>query len=362
MAFVGNGFDIQVANDYQMPIDTRYASFYYFLKLRSFDGKNLILQEMEKLQHQGRDNWSDIEGAIEELLRAEQVSAYDLRESLRNMQEQFSQFLELAVPSSLLTQLGLTSMNTKSAVSSLQEFLRDIDPEEYSSLEFPTRIDNFDVFNFLFVNFNYTSLLDDFVYLDQQQFDPLPRKTVDRNFTFKIDPGGAARDWGDIFSSYVTSEVVHPHGHQSIPRSLLFGVDTPENVRGNQDPALRLAKPFWAQNNIRYRHLFDDTELFIVFGCSLGKSDQWWWRHIAQALGSERTRADGKAKYTPELILYWFTGGDNTLGAEAVRDKFLEFADPSERDRLKQRIHVVLHGAGTARTWLNTSRTASFNP
>lgn len=40
MAFVGNGFDIQVMHDYEEPVDTRYTSFYHFLKLRSFDTRN----------------------------------------------------------------------------------------------------------------------------------------------------------------------------------------------------------------------------------------------------------------------------------------------------------------------------------
>jgi len=355
MAFVGNGFDLQVASDYQMPIDTRYASFYHFLKLRSFDETNPILQEMEELQRARKDNWSDVEAVVEKMLRENRVRPRELGESLKRIQEQFSQFLELAVPSSLLVRLGADSMNNNSAVTSLQEFLGDLDRDDYARLQFPKRINNFDVFNFFFVNFNYTSLLDDFVYLDQQQFDPRPYKTVDRNFDFKIDPGAVAGEWGDHFSSYVTSDVVHPHGHQSIPRSLLFGVDTPQHVRGNQDPALRLAKPFWAQNDLRYRHLFDDAELFIIFGCSLGESDRWWWKHIADALGTERTRSDGVRKYSPELILYWFNGGGNVWDVDAVCDKFLEFAAPSERARLREYVHVVMHDAGTARNWLNTS-------
>ncbi|MDN4615937.1 AbiH family protein [Leifsonia sp. F6_8S_P_1B] len=355
MAFVGNGFDLQVADDYAMPVDTRYTSFYYFLKLRSFDPSNPILREMERLRDADEKNWSDVEAAVEGMLRADRTRAIDLADALRRIQEQFSQFLELAVPASLLVRLGADSMKAGAAVTSLQEFLGDLEPAEYASLRFPKGIRNFDVFNFLFINFNYTSLLDDFVYLDQVQFDPRPYKTVDRNFHFKIDPGASERDWGDIFYSYVTSEVVHPHGHQSIPRSLLFGIDMPNSVRGNQDPALRLAKPFWAQNDLRYRHLFDDTELFIVFGCSLGESDKWWWKNIADHLGQDRQREDGMPSYSPELILYWFNGGADRLSADDVRDKFLEFADPAERGRIAPFIHVVLHDANTRRSWLSTS-------
>jgi hypothetical protein len=359
MAFVGNGFDIQVASDYEMPINTRYASFYHFLKLRSFDETNPIFREMGELQRERKDDWSDVEAVVDELLRSGRVQPRDLGEALRGIQEKFSELLELAVPSSLLVRLGKESMNQKSALGSMEEFLGDLDRDDYATLRFPRQISNFDVFNFFFINFNYTSLLDDFVYLDQQQFDPLRYKTVDRNFKFNIDPGPVAGEWGNQFSSYVTSEVVHPHGHQSVPRSLLFGIDMPKHVQGNQDPALRLAKPFWAQNDLRYRHLFDDTELFIVFGCSLGESDRWWWKNIANSLGVERTRADGASTYTPEMILYWFNEAGSTLTVEAVQDKFLSFCDNTgQAARLRQHVHVVLHDPATNRRWLKTTPSA----
>ena len=40
------------------------------------------------------------------------------------------------------------------------------------SLEFPPRVNHYDLFNYLFVDFNYTTLLDNYIYLDQDQFDP----------------------------------------------------------------------------------------------------------------------------------------------------------------------------------------------
>ena len=130
MAFVGNGFDIQVASDYEMPISTRYASFYHFLKLRSFDETNPIFREMGELQRQGKDDWSDVEAVVDELFRSGRVRPRDLGEALWGVQEQFSEFLELAVPSSLLVRLGKESMNQKSALGSLEEFLGDLDRDD----------------------------------------------------------------------------------------------------------------------------------------------------------------------------------------------------------------------------------------
>lgn len=394
MAFVGNGFDLQVMTDFRSSVDTRYESFYHFLRLRSFNEQNPILVEMELLLEAGKSNWSDIEDVVSALLARKPSDAGRLAAALRELQGEFSEFLDLAVSSSLLERVGSSSMKERLAVTSLQEFLGDLDDEEYRGLEFPKRVDNFDVFNFLFVNFNYTSLLDDLVYLDQVQFDPLPYKTVDRNFTFAGNPGGVRECGvrpGDTFSSYVVAETVHPHGHLSIPRSLLFGIDTPPELRGNQDPALRLAKPFWAQNERRYEHLFDDTELFIVFGCSLGTSDRWWWSRIASALNREVVRphrdhhprctvcrttttcssASGstcrscstgipcgrRETYVPELILYWWSpDGHPQPDKDELRRVFLSAAGPEFPEELGERIHVVPYAPSSDRVWLSTVR------
>jgi hypothetical protein len=116
-----------------------------------------------------------------------------------------------------------------------------------------------------------------------------------------------------------------------------------------------LAKPFWAQNKRRYEHLFGDTELFIIFGCSLGETDRWWWRHIAESLGQDRPRPEGGISYKPELIIYWYNGGQG-LTQSAVREKFLRAAGFSDQTDLAEYIHVVLHDDSTDRVWLNTSR------
>lgn len=75
------------------------------------------------------------------------------------------------------------------------------------------------------------------------------------------------------------TEIHHPHGVQSIPRSLLFGIDgtDQEASRGSNH---KFEKTFWAQTPRRYRKIIEETELFIIFGSSTGETDRWWWRHI----------------------------------------------------------------------------------
>lgn len=361
IAFIGNGFDIQAMRDYGSHVDTRYETFYHFLKLRSFDEENRVFREMDALRQQGKKDWSDVESIVAALLGDNWAIASRLSADLLALQGQFAEFLDLAVPSSLLVELGEDSMRLKLAVESLEGFLGDLDPDEYRNLSFPGRCENFDVYNFLFFNFNYTSIFDNFIYLDQKQFDPMPYRTVDRNFRFQGNPAsvtGASVRPGDSFSSYLMTEIVHPHGSQGIPRSLLFGIDAPIEVHGNQDQALRLAKSFWAQNDKRYDNLFEDTELFVIFGCSLGVSDRWWWRKIADSLGHERMYPESGEPFTAELIIYWYDPGMK-MSADDVRAHFLSSADAiARRSVIESSIHVVTYDSETSRTWLRTSRTS----
>ncbi|QWL30910.1 AbiH family protein [Rathayibacter toxicus] len=250
-------------------------------------------------------------------------------------------------------------MGGKLAVKSLDSFVGDLDASEYKRLNFPHRCENFDIYNFLFFNFNYTSIFDNFIYLDRKQFDPMPYATVDRNFSFEGNPKGIAGARvrpGNKFSSYVMTEIVHPHGIQGVPRSLLFGIDMPATINGNQDQALRLAKPFWAQNAKRYEHLFKDTELFIIFGCSLGESDRWWWKNVAESLCQERSYAGSSNRFFAEVIIYWYDAGKD-LTPDEVKIRFLEAAGVMDRRReLEPFIHVVIYNAESDRTWLRTLR------
>ena len=367
MAFVGNGFDIQALHDYGARVDTRYEHFYDFLARRHFDPSNIIMQEMRELKDAGAADWSDVEGAVSRLLDGPKVArAEELIEALRQLQGQFSEFLDAVVPSSILTELGADSARHKWAMESLLMFLYDLSPEQYRVSAFPTG-ENLELYNFLFVNFNYTPLLDDFIHLDQIQFDRLSRRTVDRNCDFHNNPRGVEPHEikpKDLSSSYLMADVIHPHGQQSVPRSLLFGIDEPVDWRGNQDPRLRLAKPFWAQNRARYAHLFEDTALFIIFGCSLGGVDRWWWDAIAASLGQQRDRhkvvreecralSHESCTYTPELIIYWYNGGSTPLTEEEVRAKFFEGAGCL--DDSKALIHVILYDDRTERVWLRTT-------
>lgn len=352
MVLVGNGFDIQVAQRYESRFSPRYPAFYHYLASRDFDSSNLIVQEMAAAKGSGQENWSDIESAIGRLVRPGGIShsADAVYEATLAVQTAFSEYLELVAPAELLAEIGRDSASNSLAIRSMADLIGDVSEGSptFSSFAFPAETEHYDLFNYLFVNLNYTPLLDDYVFRDAQQFQPQAHTYADRNFMFRPNPRNHPDGHGNHetgWSSYVRSEVIHPHGQQSIPRSLLFGIDAPDALDQGRDARRRLMKPYWAMNRIEYSHLFPDTRLFIIFGCSLGESDGWWWRRIYEAL--DRPSAEGSPP--TELIIYWWTTGARPVTREAVLDTFFAgvSANSSEakpdRSGVQERIQVVIY-------------------
>jgi len=348
MALVGNGFDIQVLSKYKRSPTTRYEDFYDAMIANHVNPNNLIVHQMESLKTAGKHNWSDVEARLKDLSRAGETVT-DIIASLTEVRREFSKFLNDVVSSSLLADLSEDAENNAWSRGSLSKFLRDLDTyQKLKRVAFGARMNNYDAYNFFFVNFNYTSLLDNYLFLDSTQFDPHPNTTVDTNFMFNTNPRGLgpATNWNFDSSSYLTLEVVHPHGYQDIPRSLLFGTEYDGNPTGRSK---KLAKAYWAQNDLKYSDLFDETALFIVFGCSLGNTDSWWWENIIQSLLADSSRA---------AIIYWW----NPLGRagrdeNGVLDLFMTAGDISlasdEADQLRDQVSVVVYTDQTERVWLS---------
>lgn len=357
MVLVGNGFDIQALSDLKVRGDTKYTSFYYFLKSRSFNTHNLIYAQMSELEADGAENWSDVEGAIDQLNRAGTPVA-TITDAMHEIQSEFARFLDQLVTPSTLAQLNDRTVAYKMTLASFVEFLGDlVDPVEYSRMIFPASVDIGDIYNFLFINFNYTSLLDNYLYLDKTQFVPHPYIHSDRQTSFHPNPRGhnvtllgprmtcERQDFSA--ASYLATDILHPHGTQSTPRSLLFGIDP----REDDETARELSKPYWAQNERKYADLFPDTNLFIIFGTSLGSTDRWWWLNILSTL----QRQDAQR---PDILIYWYNDSGTATPA-SVRDRLIEASGLPATDELLQavtaHVRIILYDNTTPRAFLNTN-------
>lgn len=296
---VGNGFDIAALTQLDAKYRTDYQSFFFYLKSLNFNAENMIFKKMDELRQEheeklnhgkaGFPNWSDFEARLQEFVSGSEVIDYvNLRQDLSEIQRHFSSFLDLVVSPELLNKLDEQAQKHLWAYSTFGRFLADLGFIAYQNLIFPGSVNHYHLFNFNVVNFNYTFLLDNYLYLDQDQFNPHPNSTVDTNFIFRRNPRdysypGEPRhhrpDSNTGCSAYLMTEIHHPHGVQSIPRSLLFGIDGTDK-EASRGSTHQFEKTFWAQTPRRYRKMIAETELFIIFGSSIGETDRWWWRHI----------------------------------------------------------------------------------
>ncbi|MBE5886139.1 MAG: ABC transporter permease [Lachnospiraceae bacterium] len=336
MAFIGNGFDISVLKKYRDDnLVSSYTKFYDFLGYKGFNADNVLYKKMREDKCSGKENWSDFECSLGELLQSSALAS-ELEDALKEMQSMFLLFLNEIVTPDVLLKLNDDIEKNRWSRRSLCGFLGDLDQEDYERIAFPEKTYHYDMYNYLFVNFNYTSLFDNYIYLDKIQFEPRPYKTVDTNFTFYPNPNGFSKNGIDqrtVWSSFVMVDTIHPHGYQNIPRSLLFGVENndykADRVRN------RFNKSYWVQSNQKYKSYFKDVNLFIIYGTSIGETDNWWWKNIYNCLLSENS----------ELIIYHYC--IDFVDKGDVKQKFIEACKVSASEevisKIKDRIYVVLY-------------------
>jgi len=337
---VGNGFDISVLNKYKDGIlkgkTTSYNHFFEFLKHYNLvDTSDVLFAKMEMDRQNNRENWSDFENSISDLYESNAADADCLENCIDKFQYYFTVFLNSLVDADVLIKLNNDVCKNKLSYQSLSSFLKDFQPQ---SFEFVNQLNHYTLFNYVFANLNYTSLLDNYLYLDKYQFDPHKHKTVDTNFSFYLNNKVQINHTETVYSSYVISEVIHPHGIQDIPRSILFGIDLPDYDR--RDPrAKRLVKEYWAQYNSKYEEYLNNANLFIIYGMSFGKSDAWWMDKIYNRLLEEHV----------ELIIYKYGNDEEDSVKNMFINSCVRHSDKTEeeKNRVKDKIKVKIFSENT---------------
>ena len=356
MVFVGNGFDISVLEKYREDsLVSSYSKFYDFLRYKGFNEDNILYKKMreDKNKCNGKGNWSDFECSLGVLLQTS-VSAEELENALKDIQSMFLLFLNEIVTPEVLLELNSDIAQNEWGKEALSGFLGDLSQEDYEKMEFPEKTYEYLMYIFLFVIFYFKSIFDDFSYLDIYQFEPHPYKTVDTNFAFYPNPNGFKKNSINeetVWSSFVMVDTIHPHGYQNIPRSLLFGIENNEYV---SDKVLkRFNKSYWAQSNQKYKSYFDDVTLFIIYGMSIGETDNWWWRNSYNCLLNKES----------ELIIYYYC--DDSMEKDKVKQMFIDAckisASEEEISSIKDRIYVVLHGRGSHKKMFAIKNIEKFN-
>lgn len=327
---VGNGFDLSVFARYGKAPTTSYTSFYYYLRSVGIGEDNCLVAKMKE-RKDTHDDWSDFESAIDEIKSGSVGGGAKLLEDLVKIQELFSRYLSLVVTPDLVNILDRESREWKWAYRTFSQFAADLSSVQYPDVLFFDNLNHRDIFAFDVFNLNYTSLLDTYLFLDREQFRPRQYKSSDRNFELRINPRDYKHYWGRDrntgCSAYILTDIHHPHGTQSVPRSLLFGT-------GETSYNDSFGKPYWAQLDRKYGRIIGQSNLFVVFGCSLGETDRWWWRKIA-----ERLVLDDEV----DLLIYqWVRDGkDREEVREKTRQVFAKFVNEYLAEETDGRVQVM---------------------
>lgn len=339
---VGNGFDISTLNKFGQGITTRYKDFYnYYCRLNGDNRDNYIIKSMSVARDAGKENWSDLEGYIGKYLKNGNQSEYAverLKRDLFEVQKSFSSFLNSIVTDEVILSVSGYCYENQVAKYSYENFLADLSNNQYKQCIFPSIVENHDRIKFEVINFNYTSLLDNYLFLDNEQFDPEPYTTSYNNFNLELNPNhydNVKYEHHDPFV-HINYEIHHPHGNQDVPKSLLFGSEI-NDVNGENIDAHDKRKVFVKSKMARcvekYSEIFVGAKLFVIYGCSLGESDSWWWKSVLECILKERA----------EVVIYIYENEND----EDVKDRFIKNSyfnanqDENIVSDLKSHIYIV---------------------
>ena len=316
---VGNGFDISALNKFGNGVTTKYSDFYkYYCDKYVGSTDNYIISAMSEAKAQEKENWADLEYIIGNYLESKDKSddlIKRLNDDLFDVQKAFSSFLNSIVTDDVISAVSDYCYYKRVAGETFRNFLCDLSEEQYKTLEFPAFVDNYTQIDFITINFNYTALLDNFLFLDKDQFDPEPYRYSRNNFVLELNPGKYEKHkylFNDPYV-HVNTEIIHPHGNQDVPKSLVFGAEV--NSLGVKsldayDNRKKFIKSKIARCEEKFEGLFLDVKLFIIFGCSLGESDSWWWNKIVERVLLNKA----------EIIIYHYGDDDE----EEIKDRFIE--------------------------------------
>ena len=348
MVFIGNGFDIAILKKYGKGITTSYDSFYSFFKYKYPDSKdNLLIQQMETAKTEQKENWSDFEALLDQSLnllsKTDKEQADKLNADLSEIQQAFSQFLNDIIDNDIIKNISMANdIIIKPRVNCAKKllkcsFLKDLSKEQYETNRFHNKFNNNEILKYVFINFNYTSLLDNYLYLTKEVFDPIPYVTSSNNITLSLNPNNYSNHCGypDPYVQLMPIDIFHPHGIQDVPKSLLFGIEN-SSFYNQRDCRRVFVKSLWAQCEPKYEEKFDNTELFIVYGSSIGESDSWWWHRVFNRLVDENPA---------ELIIYNYGNEDVDIVKETfIRNCCLKDVDQEKINTAKKNTYVVNFG------------------
>ena len=280
---IGNGFDINLG------LPTQYKYFYeYYLSLET-NKDRLIRNDLEN----NLSNWADLEKQLGQIsTQYAKVDSYV--EDIDDISEELTRYMQA------VDKLDLSSLQESSKIvyEDLCDFTKYLDlPLKTNVNTFIQNLSNKDEIHLHVITFNYTSVFE-------------------RIFEY----------W-DTLSIGKIKEYTLFHIHQKLDeKGILLGIDNAKQIanpdfQNNYTVKATLIKPFINesfQNGINQdcEKAISQADIIILFGTSIGETDQRWWNYIGDCMYGNKKR----------LIYCPFDGNHITNMSKILRQNY-DFSD-----------------------------------
>ncbi len=319
--FIGNGFDLA------MGLHTSYRHFVtHYLETPP---KKACDQFFKKLIAKDVENWSDAEAALGQCTESFNIGQEELFcECYTDFVLSLSEFLESA-DRSCISPISIKDIrhHYTNALTNLEHFI----PNPQMGLERALSEAAKHPRHFSIINFNYTHIFE---------------------HGFKV-----LGDGDDAINSRVshvgdTIDTVH-HIHGEFNHGMVMGVDGDDQI-ANQDFARnagirqRIIKPE-VNEALNHRLVMEckktisKSQIIVVFGMSIGKTDRTWWKSVGEWLKSSKDH---------QLIIFIYNenqhtrlAGSTNVTEKGTQTRFLNFTALTdlEKENVRRQITVALN-------------------
>ena len=309
---VGNGLDIQYG------LKTKYSDFYeyqlpiYKEKSITENYYNIIYDNILLDQGDNWENWSDLELALGELTKNPEVNEEEFMNALDDVNLDLNTYLQIEQEKFDLTGKSIDiQKNLKSMFSQIPDALKERVLEYIQSFSIVT-----DYITIL--TLNYTSILDQLI----------EKEKGEKYKSFRN------HDYGCFIKN-----VEHAHG--TLDFSLILGVNdesqlNKEYKRSNKKSLIKEELQAQVRDNRHFKNLklVDWADLIIIFGTSIGATDGYLWKEIA----------DNSIKKNMPIIIHCYKENFDSikklprqLGSlyESIEDNFIEKSGIEDETKIK---------------------------
>ena len=275
---IGNGFDLNLG------LNTKYSDVSHIYIEKYTETNDEDIQNFIKELKNNKEKWADFEiamGKYTENFNSTNKNNYtNIIDSFRDVLINKFKYEETRANYELNTEHIITVF--KKSIINFNAYLVPESRQLIHSIT-TTTLTNIN-FQYDFITFNYTDILDHCV------------KLVKKNInSFSVRQLGSNNGQHKITDAL--GKVLHIHG--TLQKDLILGVDNQDQIANEafrEDIDMQwLMKPF--VNNELGEHndkeaikLIDNSSLICIFGMSVGETDKTWWKRIFNWLLSDTTR------------------------------------------------------------------------